>query len=445
MTGIDTALPANVDAERTILGAILLDNRAYYEVSEKIEADDFSLDSHQRIYAVMAGMMRDDRAIDIVTLASALSVGKHLEKIGGVAYLASLTEGLPLRPVISEYLAIVRDKALLRRLMAASSAAIARAADQSEPASEVISALESSISSLARDSFVRPLEKLGDYFQAHHPIVDDMFRHSDREAGVPSGLSELDDLTCGFQRDDLVVIAARPGMGKTALAVSILCHASILLRRTCALFSLEMSREQILHRFLACHGSIGLRTIREGSWDSTSRHYAMEAMSDILDAPLYVDDEASMGVQRMRAKASRLKQQAGALDLVIIDQLNHIQVPPEARKYGRVDELGALTRGLKAMAKALEVPVIVLHQLSRANEKRDSKEPVLSDLRSSGEIEQDADVVLFPHRDSYYERKQDAEDDHAAVVIVAKQRNGPTGRARCQWIGPFSKYCNLPE
>ncbi len=441
---LDAGMPANVDAERTILGAVLLDNQAFTESAEKLEAEDFSLDSHRRIFLRMAQLMSSQHAVDIVTLSHELTKHKEVESVGGVAYLAGLTEGLPRRPVISEYIRIVKDKALLRRLMAISSVAIARAADQSESAQDILSTVGEQIQQAAEAGISSPLQTFGSFVEQSYTSVDAVFRHSARSLGLPSGIKELDELTCGFQRQELIVVGARPAMGKTSLGLCFGAHTSIDLDQTTAFFSLEMRKEAILHRLVSMRSTISLQDIREGRWSDTNKRYALEAMSEITAAPLYIDDQPSQSIQRMQAKASRLKAQTGHLDLVVIDQLNYIELPKEGKRYGNRDQdLGFITRGLKGMAVALDAPVVVLHQLNRANEKRDDREPRLSDLRDSGNIEQDADLVLFPHRPSYYDTKADDKEKLKAVLILAKQRNGPTGRANCEYVAEQTLFRNV--
>ena len=441
---LDAGLPANVDAERTILGAILLDASAFSEAGEKLEADDFSLDSHRRIFLRMSELMGKQHAVDIVTLAHALSRHKEVEAIGGVAYLASLTEGLPRRPVIGEYIAIVKDKALLRKLMGISSMAIARAADQSDSAQDVLGFAMEQMQAAAEQGISSPLQSFGTFVEKQYPSIDAVFKHSARSQGLPSGLKELDLLTCGFQRKELIVVAARPAMGKTAAGLKFCAHASIDLDQTSALFSMEMRTEAIFHRLISMRSTVSLQDIREEQWTDTNKRYALDAMSEIVGAPLYIDDQAGQSVQKIRAKAARLKSQTGHLDLIVIDQLNYIALPVDSKKYGnRSQDLGFITRGLKGMAVELDVPVVVLHQLSRANEKRDDREPRLSDLRDSGEIEQDADVVIFPHRPSYYDAKADDKETLKAVMILAKQRQGPTGRAECEYVAEQTQFRNV--
>ncbi len=436
MTGMtDNQLPASIDSERTIIGAILLDNAAYIESSEKLEVDDFALDSHRHIFQRMTELMEAHRPVDIVTLADTLTKHEEIESIGGVAYLASLTEGLPRRPVISDYIRIVKDKALLRKVMVISSAAIARAADQGESAQDILETVGEQIQQAQEQGITSPLQTFGAFIERSYPSVDAVFRHSARSLGLPSGLRQLDALTCGFQRKDLIILAARPSLGKTAVAVSIAKHDAIELDRTVAFFSLEMTKEAILYRMVSACSTVTLSEIREGRWSEVNRRYALEAMEQIVAAPLYIDDQKGQTIQKMQAKAARLKSQTGHLDLVIIDQLNHIKPPAGSERYSnRRIEIGLMTRALKGMADALDAPVMVLHQLNRETEKHDEKRPRLSDLKESGDIEQDADVVILPHRESYYTKTDDEKANRKAEMIVAKQRQGPTGIAYCEFL-----------
>jgi replicative DNA helicase len=443
------SLPANPDAERTVLGAILLDNQAFTEASEHLDAGDWSLDSHRRIFRRMAQLISLHQTVDIVTLSNELSRHKEVEAVGGVAYLAGLTEGLPRRPVIGEYVRIIKDKSLLRKTMAISNRAIEAAADQAEPALEVIGRAQADLQVLAEQGISTPLETFGDFIEKEYGGPDAVFKESKVSLGLRSGLSELDELTCGFQREELIIIGARPNAGKTALGLKFAAHAAIELDQTVAFYSLEMKRKLLLHRLVAMYGTLSLKDIDNGRWTPTTLRYRLEAMALIASAPLFVDDRKNQTIQAMKAKAARLKAQTGHLDLVVIDQLNHIPIPAEGQRYNnRTNELGVVTRSLKAMADDLNVPLIVLHQLNRANEKRgDDHEPKLSDLRDSGNVEQDADLVLFPHRPAYYDKDADDKAKKKAIVIVAKNRNGPTGRAHCQYIDEQTLFCDegVPE
>jgi replicative DNA helicase len=442
---LDAGLPANVDAEKTILGAILLDNAAHAEAAGVIKADDFSLDSHRRIFLRMSELMDSSRAVDIVTLANELARYKEVEAVGGVAYLASLTEGLPRRPVIEDYIRIVKDKSMLRRLMGICSAAIARAADQSEDAIGVLDATEAQLLEVSDAGLNQGLLRVETIVRDSFGSIDNLYKQGREITGLATGFKVLDQLTRGLQKGELIIIAARPSMGKTALAINIAENAAIESGAIAAIFSLEMSRESLLKRMLASQAWVDQRNMREGFISGADHEKLSRALGQLVESRIFIDDAANITLAEMRAKARRLRQNAGGLDLIVVDYLQLMSAaPPGAGKKGyenRVQEVSAITRGLKAMAKDLKVPVVALSQLSRASERRgDDKRPFLSDLRESGSIEQDADVVAFIHREAYYDR--DAEDKAKSEIIVAKQRNGPTDTVLLNFLEKFTRFEN---
>ena len=451
LTGFDAGLPANIDAERTILGAILLDNAAHSEAAEKLEADDFSLDSHRRIFLRMSELMDSQRAVDIVTLAEELARYKEVESVGGVAYLASLTEGLPRRPVIDEYIRIVKDKSLLRRLMLICSAAIARAADQSETALEVLGAAEQELLEVSEKGLCRGFQSAR-HRSSPTPLasIDNLYKQSREVTGLATDFYELDRMTSGLQKGELIIIAARPSMGKTAFAINIAQNAAINHEATVAVFSLEMSKESLLRRMLASQAWVDQRNLQTGFICAKKiKTSCSERWSDLVESRMFIDDTAGISLAEMRAKARRLKQTQGGLDLVVVDYLQLMSATlPSAggkRYENRTQEVSAISRGLKALAKELDVPVVALSQLSRASERRgDDKRPLLSDLRESGSIEQDADVVAFIHREAYYNRDEEMSDADRAKseIIIAKQRNGPTGTVHLNFISKFTRFEN---
>jgi replicative DNA helicase len=431
---LDSGLPANVDAEKTILGAILLDNAAHSEAAEKLESDDFSLDSHRRIFLRMSELMDAQHAVDIVTLANELTRYKEVDAVGGVAYLASLTEGLPRRPVIEEYIRIVKDKSLLRKLMAICSMAIARAADQGESALDVLGAAESQLMEVTEKGLTHGFQSLHQIVEHSFGSIDNLYKQSREVTGLATSFTEFDRMTSGLQKGELIIIAARPSMGKTALAINIAQNAAIKSGAKVAVFSLEMSKESLLRRMLATQAWVDQRKLQTGFLGREDHDKLEKALGLLVESQLFIDDTAAISLAEMRAKARRLKQNAGGLDLIVVDylQLMSATVPSSGRKNyeNRTQEVSAISRGLKALAKELDVPVMALSQLSRASERRgEDKRPLLSDLRESGSIEQDADVVAFIHREAYYKRDEEmSETDKArSEIIVAKQRNGPTG------------------
>ncbi len=446
---LDAGLPANLDAERTILGAILLDNTAHSEAAEKLEADDFSLDSHRRIFLRMSELINSQRAVDIVTLSHELARFKEIETVGGVAYLASLTEGLPMRPVIEEYVRIVKDKSLLRRLMAICSAAIARAADQSETALEVLGAAETELLEVSERGVTHGFQSLDQIVAHSFGSIDNLYKESREVTGLATHYTVLDQMTSGLQKGELIIIAARPSMGKTALAINIAQNAAVQSKAVVAVFSLEMSKESLLRRLLSAQSGVDQRKLQTGFLGRDDHGKLQHALEQLVEAPLFIDDTAGISLAEMRAKARRLKQNSGGLDLVVVDYLQLMSATlPSAggkRYENRTQEVSAISRGLKALAKELNVPVIALSQLSRASERRgDDKRPMLSDLRESGSIEQDADVVAFIHREAYYNRDEEMSQDERAKseIILSKQRNGPTGTVHLNFNSNCTRFSN---
>jgi replicative DNA helicase len=446
---LDAGLPANIDAEKTILGAILLDNAAHAEAAEKLEADDFSLDSHRRIFLRMTELMDAQRAVDIVTLANELARYKEVEAVGGVAYLASLTEGLPRRPVIEEYIRIVKDKSLLRKLMGICSMAIARAADQGETALEVLGDAEARLMEVTEKGIAQGFQSLDQIVQHSFGTIDNLYKQSREVTGLATDFIEFDRMTSGLQKGELIIIAARPSMGKTALAINIAQNAAVSHNATVAVFSLEMSKESLLRRMLASQAGVDQRNLQTGFLGKEDHGKLQSALGQLVDSRMFIDDTAGISLAEMRAKSRRLKQTAGGLDLIVVDylQLMSATLSSSGGKHyeNRTQEVSAISRGLKALSKELNVPVLALSQLSRASERRgDDKRPMLSDLRESGSIEQDADVVAFIHRDSYYNRDEElSEADRAkSEIIISKQRNGPTGTVHLHFISRYTRFSN---
>jgi replicative DNA helicase len=448
---LDSGLPSNVNAERTILGAILLENQALSEAEERLAPEDFSLDSHRRIYQRMTELGGEGRAVDLVTLANELAKYKEIESVGGVAYLASLTEGLPRRPIIEEYIRIVKDKSLLRQLMLICSAAIARAADQSETALDVLNAAESQLLVVGEKSITKGLVSLEDIVSGSFGTIDNLYSQAREVTGLATHYTEFDKMTSGLQKGELIIIAARPSMGKTAWAINIAQNAAVKGKAVVAVFSLEMSKEALLRRMLASQAWVDQRKLQTGFLGRADQDKLRIALEELVESKVFIDDTPGISLAEMRAKTRRLKQaNHGVLDLVVVDylQLMSATLPSQGgkRHENRTQEVSAISRGLKALAKEMDVPVIALSQLSRASERRgDDKKPLLSDLRESGSIEQDADVVTFIHRESYYNRdkEENPEDQNKAEIIIAKQRNGPTGTVELAFLSHFTRFENL--
>jgi len=439
-----STLPANVDAERSILGAILLDNFAYNQAAEHLRVEDFSLDSHRRIYTRMVDLAESSRPIDMITLIEELERHKELQAIGDVAYVSSLVEGVPERPSIEHYVKIVRDKALLRGLIAAASAAIARASDQTDAAEDVLSDAEAAIFQLSEKRIGRGFMGIQEIVRESIGSVDELLQRGQRITGLETHYNDLDEMTSGLQRSDLVIIAARPSMGKTAFVMNIAENAAIEDQQVVGVFSLEMSREALLMRLLCSQARVDAHKMRTGSLWQDDTKKVVRAMEQLAHAPIFIDDTPGISLSEMRAKARRLKQSQGRLDLIIVDYLQ-LMSGGGKRFENRTQEVSAISRGLKALAKELSVPVIALSQLSRAPESRGGDHrPQLADLRESGSIEQDADLVMFIFREEVY-KQDDPELQGRAEIIIAKQRNGPIGRVKMAFLKHCTRFESLAE
>jgi replicative DNA helicase len=433
------SLPANVEAERSILGAILLDNLAYNQAAEHLKPEDFSLDSHRRLYTRMIDLAESSRPIDMITLVEELDRRKELEAIGDVGYISGLVDGVPDRPSIEHYIKIVRDKALLRGLIHAANSAIARAAEQSDPAEEILNDAEAAIFQLSEKRIGRGFMGVQEIVKESFGSVDALLQRGQRITGLATHYSDLDEMTSGFQRSDLIIIAARPSMGKTAFALNIAENAAIEDQKTVGVFSLEMSREALLLRLLCSKARVDSHKMRTGSLWRDDMDKVVHAMEQLAHAPIFIDDTPGIALSEMRAKARRLQQSTGALDLIIVDYLQLMS--GGGRRYeNRTQEVSAISRGLKGLAKELKVPVVALSQLSRAPESRGGDHrPQLADLRESGSIEQDADVVAFIFREEVY-KPDEPELEGRAELIIAKQRNGPTGKVNLAFLKNSTRF-----
>ena len=437
-------LPANVEAERSILGAILIDNLSYNQAAEHLKPEDFSLDSHRRIYTRMVDLAESSRSIDIITLSEELARYKEVETVGGVAYMSSLTDGLPRRPSIEHYIKIVRDKALLRGLIHAANTAISRASEQSDLAEEILNDAEAAIFQLSEKRIGRGFMGVQEIVKESFGSVDALLQRGKRITGLATHYTDLDEMTSGFQRSDLIIIAARPSMGKTAFAMNIAENASIEDRKVVGMFSLEMSREALLLRLLCSKAKVDSHKMRTGSLWREDMDKVVLAMEQLAQAPIFIDDTPGIALSEMRAKARRLQQSQGKLDLIIVDYLQ-LMAGGSRRYENRTQEVSAISRGLKALAKELNVPVVALSQLSRAPESRGGDHrPQLSDLRESGSIEQDADVVAFIFREEVY-KQDDPALEGIAEIIIAKQRNGPTGRVKMAFLKNSTRFESMAD
>ncbi len=441
---LERGLPVSMEAERAILAAILLDNSLYDQAAEHLTGDDFSLDAHRRIYSRMRDLQESGRPVDMITLIEELDRRKEVESIGGVAYLCSLIDGVPERPSIEHYVRIVRNKALLRGLINVAQNAIAEAIEHTDEAEEVLGRAEQAIFQLSENRIGQGFLNIPEIVKASFGSLEELYARGQEITGLATHYTLLDKLTSGFQPSDLVIIAARPSMGKTAFAMNIAENAAVLDGKVIGVFSLEMSREALLMRMLASCAQVDSKNLRQGFLTKDDMRKLTSAMEQLMQAKLFIDDTPGISVSEMRAKARRLRQQEG-LDLIIVDYLQLMSAVPIGGKRfeNRTQEVSAISRGLKALAKELRVPVVALSQLSRAPESRGGDHrPQLSDLRESGSIEQDADLVAFIFREEVY-KKDDPDLDGMAEIIIAKQRNGPIDTVKMAFIKRFTRFENL--
>ncbi|PYP89090.1 MAG: replicative DNA helicase [Candidatus Angelobacter sp. Gp1-AA117] len=443
---LDRGLPASVEAERAILGAILLDNSTYPQAAELLHADDFCLDSHRRIYLRMMELGEAGRPIDFVTLTEQLGQNKEIEAVGGAAYVMSLTDGLPRVKNIEHYVKIVKDKALLRGLIHAATSAIQKAYEQDAPAEEIIESAESAIFQIAEKRVGQGFLSIPEIVKDSFGSIDKLYEQGQRITGLETHFEDLDNITSGLQKSDLIIIAGRPSMGKTAFAINIAENAAVNDHKVVAVFSLEMSRESLLLRLLCSQARVDSHKLRTGFLSREDYGKLVAGLGALVEAPIFIDDTPAVSISEMRAKCRRLQQAQGRLDLIVVDylQLASASSPGTGRRYeNRTQEVSTISRGLKALAKEMRCPLIALSQLSRAPESRTgNNRPQLSDLRESGAIEQDADVVGFIFREEVY--KQDDPDlEGKAELIIAKQRNGPTGTVHLAFIKRSTRFENL--
>jgi len=438
---LEKTLPNNLEAERSILGAILLDDKAVLSVFENLRPQDFYLESHRRVFERMIQLMNNSRAIDLVTLKDELQRANELESVGGAAYLASLTDGLPRAMNIEYYAQIVKEKSTLRRLIQISSETMARSYQDEEEAQEILQHVEKAIFDIANQQF-----RTG--FSSISPVVGDVFKHieelSNRKSavtGLETGFVDLDRITAGLHASDLIIVAARPGLGKTSLCLNIAEHAAIRKHKTVGIFSLEMSKEQLVKRLLCSEARIDAHRINTGFLNKEDWNKLSRASGDLSEARIFIDDSAGVSVAELRSKARRLSLEHG-LDLLIVDYLQLMSGSTQ-RYENRTQEISQISRGLKAVAKELHVPVIAVSQLSRAIESRsgEHRRPQLSDLRESGSIEQDADIVLFIYREDIINPTE--ENSGLAELIIGKQRNGPTGSIQLAFSKQFTRFDSL--
>jgi replicative DNA helicase len=437
-TTLERPLPHNLEAERSILGAILLDNHALNTAVERLRSEDFFLSQHRQIFERMIQLGEKQQAIDTVTLMEDLGRRGELEAAGGVAYLSQLADGLPRVTNVEHYARIVKEKAILRSLAFSAAAIQEQALAAGDDADVILDRAESAIFQLAEDRVKAGLIGVKELVRENYERLERIFSEGRRITGLATGYAGLDNETAGLQPSELIILAARPSMGKTALALNIAENVALRQREPVAVFSLEMSKESLLLRLLASEARVDAHKFRTGHMNRDDWGKITGALANLGEAPLWIDDSASSTVLEMGAKARRLKRDRG-LSMMIVDYLQLVVPTNTGRGTNRQEEVSSISRALKGLAKELKIPVLVLSQLTRAPE-REERKPQLSDLRESGAIEQDADVVLFINRPNFYKTDLPEEDRAKAEIIIAKQRNGPTGNLNFVFLARHTRF-----
>jgi len=440
----EKGLPQNLEAERSVLGAILLEPSSLASVFPILKEDDFFPDTHRRIYRSMSDLAQRSAEIDVLTLREELGRTGAVEKAGGAAYLSSLLDGVPDVANVEYYARIVKEKSTLRRLIRAGQRMVREGIAQEKDAQKLLGDVTGEIFDIAEEAVSGGFERIGEITRHNLDIIDEAKERSGAVSGLATGFIELDRLTSGFQSTDLIILAARPAVGKTSLALNVAQHVSIREGRSVGFFSLEMSKEQIGFRVLCSEADVDAKKVRDGYASSEAITRLVIAQSKVAGARFFVDDGSALSVPEMRAKAQRLKREHG-LDLLVVDYLQLMM--GHGRFDNRTQEVSQISRGLKLLAKELQVPIIALSQLSRQPERRtgELRRPQLADLRESGSLEQDADVVIFLYREELYDPT--TEKKGIADVIIAKQRNGPTGDFPLVFLPDhmtFASYSSTP-
>src|SRR6516165_5947148 len=437
-TSIERPLPHNLEAERSILGAVLLDNHSLNAAVEKLRSEDFFLPQHRQIFQRMIQLAEHQQAIDVVTLMDDLARRDELDSAGGVAYLSQLADGLPRATNVEHYARIVKEKSVLRNLAFSAAAIQEQALAAGDDADVILDRAESTIFQIAEDRVRAGLIGVKELVRDNFERLERIFSEGRRITGLATGYPGLDNETAGLQPSELVILAARPSMGKTALALNIAENVAVRQREPVAIFSLEMSKESLLLRLLSSQARVDAHKFRTGHLNRDDWAKVTASLGELGEAPIWIDDSATATVLEMGAKARRLKRDRG-LSLVIVDYIQLVVPTLHRRSANRQEEVSSISRALKALAKELKVPVLVLSQLTRAPE-REERKPQLADLRESGAIEQDADVVLFINRPNFYKTDIPDEERAKAELIIAKQRNGPTGNLNFVFLARHTRF-----
>jgi replicative DNA helicase len=434
---VDRLPPQNIEAEQSVLGAILIENDAFPKALEFLTPEDFYREPHRKVFIAMIELFEKNEAVDLITVADVLTRKNELEVAGGIPYLSSLASHIPTAANIRYHSKIVKEKALLRDILRSTTEIASKVYESSLDAEELVDYAEKTIFDIADRRTKTPFSSLRDVIKSSFEMIEHLYNRKDTITGTPSGFSDLDELTTGFQPGDFIIIGGRPSMGKTALGLNIAQHVGRELKEPVAIFSLEMSKEQLAMRMLCAEAKVDSSSVRKGIFSKEDWRRLTGAAGRLAEAPIFIDDSSDITVLEMRAKARRLKNEHGALSLVVVDYLQLMRGRGSFER--REQEISEISRSLKGLAKELKVPVIALSQLNRSVEQRENKRPNLSDLRESGAIEQDADVILFLYREEVY-NKNSPSNRGKAEMIIAKQRNGPTAIIPLTFLSNCTKF-----
>ena len=432
--------PQNMEAEQSVLGGVLIENEAVNKVMEILDGDDFYRDAHRKIFNALITLSERDEPADLITLTNELRKTNQLDSVGGASYVASLIDSVPTAANIEYYAKIVKEKAILRKLIETSTNIITQSYEDRGDVESFLDEAERAIFEISERRVKPSFYSIRDIVKESFKTIERLFEKKEFVTGVPSGFKELDRLTAGFHASDLIIVAGRPSMGKTALCLNLAQYAAIEKRIPVAIFSLEMSKEQLVIRVLCSEAQVEGTRLRTGFLTESDWPKLTLAAGNVSDAPIFIDDTAAISVLELRAKARRLKGEHG-LGMLIIDYLQLMK--GRTRVESRQQEISEISRSLKALAKELTIPVIAVSQLSRKTEERTGNRPQLSDLRESGAIEQDADLILFHYRDEVYNRSEDNPNKGKAELIIGKQRNGPIGKIELAFFDKFTTFREL--
>ncbi|SHN33327.1 replicative DNA helicase [Gracilibacillus kekensis] len=431
--------PHNMEAEQAVLGAIFLEPDAISSASEILIPEDFYRASHQQIFRVMLELADKSEPIDIVTTTTSLANTQQLDDVGGVSYLSDLASAVPTAANMVYYCKIVEEKSILRRLIRTATDIVTDSFSKEDEVEEVLNESEKRILEVSNRKNASAFKNIKDVLMDVYDNIDQLHKNKGEVTGIASGFRDLDRITSGFQRNDLIIVAARPSVGKTAFALNIAQNVAIKTDENVAIFSLEMGADQLVSRMLCAEGNIDAQRLRTGALEEEDWGRLSMAMGSLSNAGIFIDDTPGIRVSEIRSKCRRLKQEHG-LGMILIDYLQLIQGSVNS-KENRQQEVSEISRSLKGLARELNVPLIALSQLSRGVESRQDKRPMMSDLRESGSIEQDADIVGFLYRDDYYD--QESEKQNIIEIIIAKQRNGPVGTVDLAFVKEYNKFVDL--